>query len=288
MPLSYFKAIWLFTYSDIKTIVVPQSTFGIAAAFAACTLQQTPVEYSIFDWLMVHYPLALTWTWLNLLPFNIFNQLSDAAIAEDYANKAWRPLPARIISQKQAMFLMGVSYVLAVITAWYIGGFRQSGLLIALGIWYNALGGADGNFIIRNIINALGILSFASGAMEVALGTRLLMATRSMQWIAILILVILTTIQVQDLGDVEGDVERGRRTMPIVIGDKPTRWLTALFVFASSVLCPVHWSISWHILVLYLLLGVYVSHRVLMHRSVEADKFTFKFWNVWYLALDCL
>ena len=63
------------------------------------------------------FPLALMWTWLNLLPFNIFNQVGNAAIAEDCINKPWRPLPARIINQKQAISLMSAHYILAVIVA---------------------------------------------------------------------------------------------------------------------------------------------------------------------------
>ena len=115
--------------------------------------------------------------------------------------------------------------------------------------------------------------------MDVALGNPLLI-TRSTQWVAILALVISTTVQTQDLGDVEGDVERGRRTMPIALGDKPTRWLTVFFILTFSMFCLIYWSLDWYICALYLLLGATISFRVLIYRNASADRNTFKFWNV--------
>ncbi|KAI1283342.1 UbiA prenyltransferase family [Xylaria sp. FL0933] len=288
MQLPYLDAIWLFTRSDMKTIVFPQSILGATTAFAACTLHQPFVQYSTFDWFMVRYPLALIWTWLNLLPFNIFNQLSNAAINEDRINKPWRPLPSNRISQKQAASLMYVHYIVAILAGWYIGGFRQSLLLVALGVWYNIGGGADRSFLIRNIINAMGILSFETGAIEMALGRQLLMTGPLIQWIAILASVISFTIQTQDLQDIEGDARRGRRTMPIAIGNIRTRRLTGLFILGSSVLCPLYWSLTWHIIVSLLLLGILISCHMIIYRTLEDDRRTFSVWNVWLFCLSLL
>ncbi|KAI0428962.1 UbiA prenyltransferase family-domain-containing protein [Xylaria sp. FL1042] len=277
MELPYLEAIWLFTRSDMKTIVFPQSIFGITTAFAACTLHQPFIQYNALDWFMIRYPLALIWTWLNLLPFNIFNQLSNAAINEDRINKPWRPLPSNRISQKQAASLI-----------WYIGGFRQSTFLLILGIWYNVGGGADNDFLMRNIINAMGILSFGTGATEVALGSQLLMKRPLIQWIGILASVISFTVQTQDLGDVEGDARRGRRTMPITIGDTNTRRLTVLFILGFSVLCPVYWSLSWHIIASLLLFGASISSRMMIYHTPEDDKWTFLTWNIWLVCIYLL
>ncbi|KAI0148177.1 UbiA prenyltransferase family-domain-containing protein [Hypoxylon sp. NC0597] len=285
---SYIKTIWLFTYSDMKTIMFPQSIFGVMTAYTACILHQPTADYGIWDWLFVRYPLTLLWTWSNLLPFDIFNQLSEEAIEEDRINKPWRPLPSGMINREQASSLMLKHYIFAVIVSINIGGLRQSISLILLGTWYNAGGGADRSFVIRNAINAAGILSFASGAMEVALGTPLLMTRPSIQWLGILAFVIFSTIQTQDLYDMEGDSYRNQKTMPLVLGDSLTRWLTAVMVAVFSFVCPGYWHLGWHGFVIPLLLGGLIATRTLSYRSPEGDKRTFQIWNAWLVSIYSL
>ncbi|KAI1098497.1 UbiA prenyltransferase family-domain-containing protein [Jackrogersella minutella] len=246
---AYIRTIWLFTYSDMKTIMFP--------------------------WLIIRYPLALLWTWSNLLPFDIFNQFSEEAIEEDRINKPWRPLPSGMIDREQAASLMWKYYILALIVSSSIGGLRQLLMLILLGAWYNAGGGADRSFVIRNVINATGILSFAFGAMEVALGTPLLLTEPSVQWMGILAAVIFSTVQTQDLYDMEGDSSRNRKTMPLVVGHSLTRWWTAFMVSIFSVICPAYWSLRWHGFILPMFFGC----------TSEADKRTFRFWNVWLVSI---
>ncbi|KAI1461568.1 UbiA prenyltransferase family-domain-containing protein [Annulohypoxylon moriforme] len=281
----YLKTIWLFTYSDMKTIMFPQSIFGAITAYAACMFGQPHVSHGTIGWLLVRYPLALFWTWSNLLPFNIFNQFSEEAIEEDRINKPWRPLPSGMISREQAASIMWKHYVAAIIISSNIGGLRQTLSLIFLGTWYNACGGADKSFIIRNLINAAGILSFATGAMEVALGNTLLMNEPSIQWMSILASVIFTTVQTQDLYDMEGDSIRNRKTMPLVIGDSWTRWYTALTISIFSVVCPAYWSMRWYGFVTPLLLGAFITTRTLKWRTPKADKRTFQIWNAWLVSI---
>lgn len=70
----HLYSIWLFTYSDIKTIIVPKTTFGTLCALAApvfgfsASYTPTPVE------VLQRIPLTLLWVWINLLPFAIDNQ----------------------------------------------------------------------------------------------------------------------------------------------------------------------------------------------------------------------
>lgn len=282
---AYLRMIWLFTYSDMKTIMFPQSIFGAITAYAACMFDQPHVSHGAINWLLVRYPLALLWTWSNLLPFNIFNQLSEEAIEEDRINKPWRPLPSGMISREKAASLMLKHYILAIIVGASIGGWRQTLSLMFLGTWYNAGGGADKSFIVRNLINAAGILSFATGAMEVALGRRLLITGPSIQWMGILASVIFTTVQTQDLYDMKGDSIRNRKTMPLVIGDVWTRWYTALTITTFSTFCPIYWSMEWYGFVLPLVLGAFITARTLKYRTPEADKRTFQMWNAWLVSV---
>ncbi|KAI0183115.1 UbiA prenyltransferase family-domain-containing protein [Xylaria flabelliformis] len=289
MLSSYFTTVWLFTYSDMKTIIFPQSIFGVIAAYTACLMEQPPsFTHGMPYFFLTRFPLSLLWTWSNVLPFNIFNQLGSQAIEEDRVNKPWRPLASGRVNERTARYMMYSHYVMAIVISSYIGGLRQSLSLLILGTWYNAFGGADKSFLVRNIINAFGYISFMSGAMEVAMGARL-MATRSLvQWFGILGLVIFLTVQIQDISDTEGDRLRGRVTMPLVFGHVFTRWWTAALIWTFSSLCPAYWSLTWHSFVALVGLGSLVAIRMLIYRSVEADKRTFQIWNAWLVSIYML
>lgn len=56
--------------------------------------------------------------------------------------------------------------------------------------------------------------------------------------------VIFTTVHGQDLEDMKGDSERGRRTPPLVYGEAWARWSLAFFVIFWSVACPMYWKLS--------------------------------------------
>ncbi|KAI0173706.1 UbiA prenyltransferase family-domain-containing protein [Pestalotiopsis sp. NC0098] len=285
---SYVRTIWLFTYSDMKTIIFPQSILGTILASAACLFQENTIAHETLDLLLFRYPIALFWTWSHLLPFNIFNQLSEDAINEDRINKPWRPLPSGRLNRRQATLMMLAHYLIAIAISVGIGGLRQGLLTIALGAWYNAGGGADNNVLVRNFINAAAYLSFASGAMEVALGSPLILNRPLLTWMCILAAVIFSTVQLQDLFDVEGDASRGRETMPLVLGDTVTRWFSAIMVVMSGIMCPAYWSLDWYGFGLPVLVGLTIAARTLAYRHPRADKRTFLIWNGWLVLIYTL
>ncbi|KAL8724363.1 MAG: hypothetical protein Q9166_007999, partial [cf. Caloplaca sp. 2 TL-2023] len=90
--LEFLESLYLFTASDLKTVVFPKSLVGtlngLSTLFSASGTPSSTLE--VFS----RIPLILLWTWLNLLPFNINNQRQPAAILEDKINKSWRPLPS--------------------------------------------------------------------------------------------------------------------------------------------------------------------------------------------------
>jgi hypothetical protein len=78
---------------------------------------------------------------------------------------------------------------------------------------YNDLEGREHPFT-RNLINALAVVWFAFGATTVAYaGQPLLLTPQAMQWECIIVAIVFTTLQVQDLHDQEGDRVRGRCTV---------------------------------------------------------------------------
>ncbi|KAI1475580.1 UbiA prenyltransferase family [Daldinia eschscholtzii] len=277
------RTLWLFAFSDLKTIVIPSTIFGVVNALAASKYRDS-LQTIHYTEILRRSPLVLFWVLMHYLPFAINNQRTPLAITEDAINKPWRPLPSRRLSPSQAKVLMFSFYVFAQLCSVFItGGLRQGVGLIFLGTWYNNFGGADVNPLIRNAINALGYICFISGAMEVALGVPLPLSTTSVlaKWFGIISGIIMTTVHTQDMYDQEGDALRGRRTLPLVLGDGPARWITAVWMVVWGVLCPNFWHTTLPTRTIGMALALLVGLRTLAYRSVPSDKVTFLIWNIW-------
>lgn len=168
--------------------------------------------------------LVLAWNWLNLLPLAISNQYPKESTEEDRENKPWRPIPAGRVTMQETQYLMFVGYAVAILSSLILGGTAECVALILEGWIYNELEGANKSCLARNFPNVTGYMTFASGAVRVACthsGTEL--HPRSSLWFMLLGGVILTTIQFKGSYDQNGDSIRGRRTMPLVLGDGLSR-----------------------------------------------------------------
>ncbi|KAI9660213.1 MAG: hypothetical protein M1831_003520 [Alyxoria varia] len=66
-----------------------------------------------------------------------------------------------------------------------------------------------------------------------------------LSWTCLVSLIIFATMHVQDLKDQAGDSARGRRTMPLVLGDGVARWSIAAGTAVAAVGCPVwFWGVD--------------------------------------------
>ena len=288
--LYHLQSVWLFTFSDLKTIIIPETVFGILSALAAEVFEkdQISAHRNWSNWSLVSKtPLVAFWTWINLLPFAIDNRRQSAAIIEDKANKPWRPIRSRRLSLVQAKILVLVSYLMALCVSARFGGLKQSVALVILGYWYNDCGGADTSFVVRNFINACGFICYSSGAMDIAFG-HLPPGFTLVQWLCIIGGIVFSTVQTQDMYDQAGDGLRGRRTVPLVLGDYWSRWSIAIPMAIWSVYCPWFWGLDAKGYFLPVALGYTVALRTMTRRTVEGDKFTFRVWNVWLILLYLL
>ncbi|KAI1394545.1 UbiA prenyltransferase family [Hypoxylon fuscum] len=278
-PLLYrMYSIWLFTRSDLKTIVLPQSAFGL---FGAMTLSG---EGWPNNWpqALIRSIRVVIFVWINLLPFAIDNQRRPVAIVEDAQNKPWRTMPSGRMTEAQARTLMLCLYPIALLVSLCMGGIRQSVALIVLGYSYNSIGLADLNWVSRNGINAAGFCCFASGALEVAIGQPLSAKHGVLlQWLAMIAGIVFSTVQTQDMADQAGDAMRGRKSLPLTVGDTRARWFTAVAVMMWSVICPLYWKVHIGPVLAIGGLGGGIALRTLVLRDVEADRKTFRLWNAW-------
>lgn len=284
----YFaQTIWLFTASDIKTFVIPQSSFGLLSALAGASL--TGNHAADTQAILSRIPQVLVWTWLNTLVSDLANQRLPNSIKEDAINKAWRPLPAGRIQASAARRLLLQSIVIVIVMSLYLGAAQETLFLMSLNWMYNDLGGADESLVARNLLNSAAFAGYGSGALRVASScTDSSWNRMTNRWIVMTSATIFTTIQVQDLKDQEGDRVRARKTMPLIFGDEVARWTVAAPVIFWSFVCPTFWTLNAYGYIAPLLLGINVAIRVILLRSKEADSLTWTMWCLWMMSLYSL
>ncbi|CAF9911456.1 MAG: hypothetical protein ALECFALPRED_007327 [Alectoria fallacina] len=285
--LYHAYSLWLFTFSDLKTILVPKTAFGIITLLSGPVLTKSswPGWLTIFRCL----PLIMMWIWLNLLPLDMNNEHREDDVQEDKNNKPWRPIPAGRLSIEETKRLMLAGYIAAMLGSAYLGALPECLALIVQGWIYNELGAANGSYLTRNLLNATGYMTFAAGAAKVAcIHSGTTMQKGAYVWLMLLGMVIATTIQFQDLYDQKGDRARGRRTVPLVLGDGSARLSVELPVAVWSLLCPAFWRLSVQGFILPVVLGAVIIFRLFRYRDVSADKTSFKIWNAWVVVLYLL
>ena len=279
--------LWLFTYSDLKTMVIPSTAFAISNALAASQAPSGPRNRSDSTALLIRLPNTLFWAWINTLAFNINNQRQTNALEEDRLNKPWRPMPSGRLTRARARELALTAYPLAFIASIALGGGTTQCILLAFfGYLYNDLNGGDNSWPLRNVLNACGFTCFASGALEVALQSHI--KSEMTPWLSMIGAVVYTTVHMQDMYDQPGDSAAGRRTIPLVFGDGLARWSIAIAVATWSWLCPVYWGSAGVGYLAPVALGAVVGLRSLLKRTIEDDKTTFKIYNAWLVSMYLL
>lgn len=139
----------------------------------------------------------------------------------------------------------------------------------------------------RNLINAAGFTSFASGAMQVGIGGRGSALQLLGWWSVIKACIVFSTVQTQDMYDQRGDVARNRKTVPLVMGDASARWTIAMPMVVWCVATPWLWRSSTKGYVVPVVLGLTVAMRKLWERSERGDRNTFRNWNLWMVSVFC-
>ncbi|KKA20393.1 hypothetical protein T310_5580 [Rasamsonia emersonii CBS 393.64] len=278
----FVKLLWLFTADDVLSILIPNVVCSLAIALAGSPFESRISQIEV----LARIPTVVLWVWLNLLFFNVSNQIQDASIEEDRENKPWRPLPSQAITQPQARILYAALGPLVLITSAVTGGILPSISLQILTFAYNDLRLGD-RWYFRNCINAGGYLSFLVGAVQAALNTcDLEYSDLSIRWLALIGCAVTTGIHAMDLYDQAGDSKRGRRTLPIAMGDALARNVLlvsmALVSLSASRVIGVSYASSGPTMALAAVISTRLRR---LKPSVRADKATFKFWCLWIISL---
>ncbi|KAK0497787.1 UbiA prenyltransferase family [Armillaria luteobubalina] len=262
--------LFLFTYTDYKTIFFPITFFACAAA---------PVQHVI---LLLY---SMVWIWLHQLHIDVSNQYRS--VAEDSVNRPWRPLPSNRLTDQQARRLRYALPPLCLLFS-IAGGqdvvLASTALSIAF-VLYDDFGLA-GHWIGKNIMNCIGYLGFEYGATKIMAGSMMLRpeARRSLLMSS---LIILTTVHAQDFSDVEGDQAMGRITLPLY-APLFSRFLVCIGVPMWSIILSLMWDISPGKRILLICFGIFVAWRFYNYKNASREATSYVFYNIWLIAVHAL
>ncbi|KAH8987291.1 UbiA prenyltransferase family-domain-containing protein [Lactarius akahatsu] len=261
---NYPRILYLFTRSDLKTIVLPVTFFAYLAS------PSTTPDRMLF---------AMLWTWLHLLQFCVSNQSMDPE--EDSSNKPWRPIPSSLISVDNARNLRWMLLPLCISVSVRLEAYWQ-GMSLALAFLAHNEFGLHSHLFMRNICNAWGYASFNAGAFAIASGQSTV-TTRTMISFAINALIIISTIYAQDFRDEVGDKRMGRQTIPI-LWPKGSRIGIFMALAAWSICLSWACGLCSFFSVPFCAWAMFVGLRFFWKRTAEADQRSYRYYNIWLAA----
>ncbi|KAJ7259638.1 UbiA prenyltransferase family-domain-containing protein [Mycena rebaudengoi] len=265
------RTAFYFTKSDFKTIVFPVILYGIAAS---CQIRPDRI------------PQLTVWVWLHLLQICTANQMCNAE--EDRLNKPYRPIPSGLISAHDTKVLRWILAPICLALSWKLNVF-YAGLSLAVSfILYNELG-LGSYWHSKNIMNAIGIVSWNVGAAKMM--REGIIDSEGPQWLApyISTIVISTTIQIQDFRDEAGDRMQGHMTLAILMPEFCRR-ITSLLIMCWSLGLVRFWGegLNPRLVTSILVLGTFISLRVMLLRSQYQDKVTLRWYMLWLTIAQLL
>lgn len=264
---------WKFNRYDIAATFIPGLLFVLAAWHS-----QQPDWNALSGWLL----RGSLYFWLYCSVFCISNQL--AGEEEDRINKPDRPLPAGLVTRRGAWGRWFVVMGLFALLGWRLGVLEWTLLWQAVLVLHNQ-GRWSRHYATKNLVMVFGAIAQLAAAWQMVRP----LTPIAWDWILVLSLPLLTHVSLQDLRDVAGDRAVGRRTLPIVFGEGPSR----LFLAGAFALLPL----ATHFVllappgarpdvaaldVLLAALCLVIAGRILWLRYPAADHKTYMLYNYWY------
>ncbi|KAM0559986.1 hypothetical protein ACHAPJ_003940 [Fusarium lateritium] len=287
----HFITLCLFTKSDMPTSTGINTTFAIAGILAGPgTISNADINWADMGKGIL---VALYFTWHLTLCFNLGNQRQPQSVIEDGANKPWRPIPAGRISPELTHKWQLVA-IASLLTLCYttLGAWQETSFYLFCTWLYNERAWGDKTWWQRALMNACGITTNRVATLRVAVtaiqansGENFEFTNKGLGWFLICASLVFTTIQVQDLRDQEGDALIDRATLPLILGDSTTRWITAAAVLIWSVICPMYWELGIVGCMVPMITGTAVAAHMLIYRTRQRDQTSFRLVAAWWVSL---
>jgi 4-hydroxybenzoate polyprenyltransferase len=204
---------WCFIRRDMFVSLVPGILFSTTA------LINYPVN-SLVELLTVLLKDVI-YFWLCITTFCLSNQING--VEEDRLNKPERPLVVGLLTIAQAQRRWYIAMVLFSLFG-LITGTLGWALTWQIGcILYEYFGGAR-HWYFKTFLGGIGVTSEVGAAWQLAQRE---IPPVTWTWIAIVGLYLIVLLAVQDFRDMVGDRALGRKTMPLLFGEMPSRYIVA-------------------------------------------------------------
>jgi hypothetical protein len=302
------KTVYLFVCNDIIIIVIwaamgticsQRSTYypAVVSISAAPNTPSSDIGYiayhrflSFLDvpWanMLKGFSLSAVWVFMVSLGFSISNQRQPVSVQEDTLNKPWRPLPSHRITFLQASKLLSITTTIGLLFSSVFGGLGPYLIQLAASYYYNDLGGAQGHHFIRDLLNGIGMTAWLFGCIDIAGGPGFHFSISNVANSVVLIAAITCTIAIQDFRDLDGDLQCGRATFPIVFGHGIARVILAASILVWSF--GIGFALKLRLLSGLSGLGILIAVRLLLLRNRSADKVTMELWFGWFATVSLL
>jgi 4-hydroxybenzoate polyprenyltransferase len=284
------KAFCLFV-CNYNAIVVMWSLNGAICSQRIARRQNSTLDgsgsipFSLAEVLNVGRTFLLPFTFISLvtITFCISNQRRPVSIQEDSLNKPWRPIPSGLISPERASVFFIIFNIIGLVFSWSVNSTVYYLLAQFASYLYNERGASDGHYAFRDFLNGIGLAIWTLGATSAAKGPNLAFANADIIAGAIMAFAIATTDGIQDLRDLYGDRQCGRRTFPLLVGEMNARYLLALATLLWSFgLIPF---LDLPLLSAQTVLGAIIAVRLVLLRECDSDKMTTQIWFAWSASL---
>ncbi|KAJ7163971.1 UbiA prenyltransferase family-domain-containing protein [Mycena crocata] len=263
-----FRVFWDFTWRDWSASLIPGMMYTTAALRS---LTPAPSFLKIASCLGCSFCYFV----LYIYSFDIANQING--IAEDRVNKPDRPLSSGRVTLQGAYirWYIATTAHLLVSAAW--GVLPWAMLWVAITV-YTSFCGGDKHWFTKNLVfMSVGSLCLLHASW--ALVTPL--TAQEWRWALTLSGVFGIVANVQDMRDVAGDRVAGRRTLPILLGDRTFRIVMVFIIATAPFFC---WRLEflkiYQLNVGYCAVGLtismfYMAFRVLRGRNKKYDHQTY-------------
>lgn len=279
--LGEFRVTYKIVWRDLSASLIPATLFGLAALHATGEWTAVSIGRTLLH--------CFAYFSLYIYSFCLCNQV--VGFREDRVNKPDRVLPAKMISMRGAVARWLIAMIAFPTVGYLLGGPSILGWAVAwqlIFLSYNFLGLHQHWFTKNTVFITLGTIVQLAPAWELVAP----LEPTAWRWIIVVAASFGLTLHLQDLRDVQGDELVGRRTLPIVIGQKWTRRLLAVGIGLLPVV--THLGLVQEtsfepsvvgIEIVLTTLNFVVAWRTLRLQSPKSDHRTYILHTYWFCAV---
>ncbi|MFT3767301.1 MAG: UbiA family prenyltransferase [Minicystis sp.] len=265
---------WLFIRRDLSTTIIPSLIFIFTALKTSGPASMGDVARAL--------GYGGLYFWLYIYSFCLGDQI--VGVEEDRINKPDRPIPAGLVSIRGAYIRWFVAMAAFLAAGAALGVFKWALLWVVVSVLHN-FGGWDRHWLTKNCVAMpLGNLAELAAAWEMARP----LSPIGLRWLIVSPIFTFLTMSIQDFRDVAGDAAIGRRTLPMVLGDRTARIAVAIahvvvlpVIHLALAQGPARWSLYACEMVIAALDFIIIA-RLLMVRTPRDDHRTYMLYTYWY------